>query len=331
MRAFRKRDSAGFTLIELLVVIAIIAVLISLLLPAVQMAREAARRSQCQNNLKQIGLALHNYHDVHKVFPPAAINMGSSDDTTWAYNLNHTGWAMLLPQLEQGPLHDAWNPSIASGNCNWNGAPVLGDPTQNAVIYSTILPAFLCPSDAEGALQEPFSATGPYATSGPSAPSSYVFSWGGLTEYDVRPWGQNRNEKRDLPGGGQVRVRGAFGHNGAARIADLKDGSSNSILVGEERQTKLSAAYTPIWGAARHVGTAGYIPMGAAAPYDGRMINDLWPGYEETYAWTFSSEHEGGAQFLMGDGSVQFVGENTDYMVFAFLNYIDDGQVVGEF
>lgn len=116
----------GFTLIELLVVIAIIAVLIALLLPAVQQAREAARRTQCKNNLKQIGLALHNYHDVHKTFVPATIYMGYGDTAPWPYNLNHTGWLMLLPFLEQGNLHEMWNPSISTGSCNANGAGLMG-------------------------------------------------------------------------------------------------------------------------------------------------------------------------------------------------------------
>ncbi|MGC1273292.1 MAG: DUF1559 domain-containing protein, partial [Planctomycetaceae bacterium] len=241
----------GFTLIELLVVIAIIAVLIALLLPAVQAAREAARRSQCQNNLKQIGLALHNYHDIHKTFPPACVHMGSSNLTTWDYNLNHTGWSMLLPQLEQGPLFEKWNRNISSGNCDWNGKGMLGNPTDNALIYSTILPVLLCPSDEAGQLNTSGSTTGSimYKTPGPAAPTNYLFNWGSLSEYNVLPWYRYLGSTGDLPGGKKVKIAGAFGHNGAARIDDLKDGTSSTILIGESVQRKASSVYTPIWGA----------------------------------------------------------------------------------
>src|SRR5688572_18580233 len=113
------RRSAGFTLIELLVVIAIIAVLIALLLPAVQQAREAARRTQCKNNLKQIGLALHNYHDNYQLFPAAIIFPAykSSANCTadgQRFNLNTTGWTMLLPFIDQAPLYNQYNSSMAS-------------------------------------------------------------------------------------------------------------------------------------------------------------------------------------------------------------------------
>ena len=121
----------GFTLIELLVVIAIIAILIALLLPAVQNAREAARRSQCRNNLKQIGLALHNYEGTHRVFPMGVL---SSSSTPSATNQIHTWMTLQLPYLEQGPLQKKYDFNVAYNHAN------------NAAVVVTTLPAYLCPS-----------------------------------------------------------------------------------------------------------------------------------------------------------------------------------------
>ena len=147
--------SRGFTLIELLVVIAIIAILVALLLPAVQQAREAARRSSCKNNLKQLGLALHNYHDSHNVFPPATINAGLQNCQNHIPGggpiLNHTCYQMLLPYLEQGPLYDRYNFSQSSAvgahsSCSSNSWFVLPTVRQQDVAISQV-PGFVCPSD----------------------------------------------------------------------------------------------------------------------------------------------------------------------------------------
>lgn len=150
---------AGFTLIELLVVIAIIAILIALLLPAVQQAREAARRTQCRGNLKQIGLAIHNYHDSNKKFPPSRLNVGHIG---WSYGAtspkqpqrfhNATGWTMLLPNLDQAPLYKKYDHNAAAGWSTYYGyysaADIAGSPDPiNASIVKTRLPIFECPSD----------------------------------------------------------------------------------------------------------------------------------------------------------------------------------------
>lgn len=126
--AARKR---GFTLIELLVVIAIIAVLIALLLPAVQQAREAARRSSCQNNMKQFGLALHNYHDTHKMLPPILIGSGRWNSTALGrVVLNTTGWMLLTPYLDQSPLYNLYNFSLPSSISSPYSVPLAGGVTQ---------------------------------------------------------------------------------------------------------------------------------------------------------------------------------------------------------
>src|SRR5687768_14879280 len=141
----------GFTLIELLVVIAIIAALIALLLPAVQQAREAARRSQCKNNLKQIGLGLHNYHDTHRTFPPALISSGRYANSTYAPVLNTTGWVLILPYIDQAPMYNKYNFNVPSSISNpLGGRPLAGGASTsdaNKPIYSTKLEVYNCPSD----------------------------------------------------------------------------------------------------------------------------------------------------------------------------------------
>ena len=333
------RHCHGFTLIELLVVIAIIAVLIALLLPAVQQAREAARRTQCKNNLKQIGLALHNYHDVHKTFVPATVYMGYEAGTNWPYNLNHTGWLMLLPFLEQGNLNELWDSSISTGSCNTNGAGLIGDPLDNEPIYQTILPGFLCPSDGQAALNDygVGSTDSAYAIPSPAAPTNYVFNWGSMAETHERGYREYFASLTTVPDGSgrRVPIVGAFGHNGGARIGDLKDGTSNTILIGEVTRRKVSRAYEPLWGVARHVGTSGRLPFTTSVLYHINMTygeaGGDWGDLSRPYAWVFSSEHPGGAHFLFGDGSVHYISENMDYVSLCFLAHIIDGQPTPEF
>src|SRR5438105_1421933 len=152
IRASRQRW--GFTLIELLVVIAIIAVLVALLLPAVQQAREAARRSQCKNNLKQMGLALHNYHDAAKFFPPALTGSGRSTPAAEPLVLNTTATVLLLPYLDQAPMYNKYNFNVPSSLSNpapytktLAGGATAGTPTVNQAIYTQNLPVATCPSD----------------------------------------------------------------------------------------------------------------------------------------------------------------------------------------
>lgn len=134
----KKLRSRGFTLIELLVVIAIIAVLIALLLPAVQQARESARRTQCKNNVKQLGLAMHNYHDTYNTFPPNSLQWGAPAFTPeWTGTQHGTQLLMILPYIDQGPMYNAVNFS----NTNAESTTVQGKP-----IYQIVIPAFICPT-----------------------------------------------------------------------------------------------------------------------------------------------------------------------------------------
>lgn len=358
MTRHRKKKS-GFTLIELLVVIAIIAILIALLLPAVQQAREAARRTQCKNNLKQIGLAMHNYHDVAGMFPPGLIHGGRGCEgapnaalcrTLTPFVLNHTAWSMLLPYFDQAPLYNSMNFDLPSGPMNAYGRPMgVWDATNpNFVATQTYLNGLQCPSDpAVGKL-----TTGSAAYKSDMAETAtYLLSAGWSHESDARFWHQWRTPTIKLPNLKSVRRQGAFGLNGAARIRDFTDGTSNTILVGEATKDKRSVQYTPVWGQGRHVGVFGRTIVGDPGTYGGAAawmggiycincktedrcaIDGNWCGWgdERPYAWAYSSKHVGGAQFTLADGSVRFISENIDQNTWAYVGYISDGEPIGEF
>ena len=302
------RRRAGFTLIELLVVIAIIAVLIALLLPAVQQAREAARRSQCQNNLKQMGLALHNYHDTYLQFPMAFIRSSDTASTEgWAWS------AMILPQLEQGNLFQTLGVNdylltsvLALQNPNLSTAPLVTSALQ------TRLPVFVCPSDDNDGLivaARDFrngvgTSAGGLGNFRPSI-SNYPGNWG--TRVGVT--GANNNDSWGIfvcrglaPGGGRV------------HLGSITDGTSNTIMVGE-RSSRYGNAGT--WVGVRNTNADGARGTTVAVSHGQPLINASDP----PFIWTddngagkgYSSEHTGGAQFLFGDGRVRFISENIDH------------------
>ncbi|MBC8113677.1 MAG: DUF1559 domain-containing protein [Candidatus Saccharimonas sp.] len=343
-RQISRHSKTGFTLIELLVVIAIVATLVALLLPAVQRARESARRTQCKSNLKQIGLALQNYHDTHNIFPPALINSGDYANTNfYSFSLNHTGWTMLLPHLDQAPLYGQFDFDIASGPSQRAAAPpVIGAPPQ--VPTSTILNMLLCPSDESPRLYTSNGKASEYRVTN-AAPSNYVFA-GGRNGEDAQIYSVYANLKVVLPNGLSVRYLSAFGNNGAARMVDLTDGASNTILVGESVKThSYTNDWTPIWGQGKHAGIYGRVvaePVGSVNYFNNQRyrINEPYgstgavtnpANAQLPYAWVFSSKHTGGAHFVKGDGSVVFLSQNIDWIIFNYLNYIADNQVVGEF
>jgi prepilin-type N-terminal cleavage/methylation domain-containing protein len=330
-RSTSRSHVRAFTLVELLVVIAIIGILIALLLPAVQAAREAARRSQCQNNLKQMGIALQNYHDLFRVFPPAKIGSGSA---TYMYPAgsggtnvvaNTTGFVLLLAQLEQVPLYQLYNFNFPSSTSNWSsgGKPLAGGATNsmmNQPVYSKQLPVFTCPSDV---LPAQIALNGANGTSAyelnNAAESNYLFAAGQMTDYWA-PWGNYA---------GYIH-RGAFGNDGAAKIADIKDGTSNTIAIGESKQGvsgKTYRFYGPFWGAGAHTCCHGYTPYN-----DPRFtVNYDWngDGTHRQYAWGFGSYHPAGALFMYCDGSTRFISENVDYInIFQWMNRISDGRTV---
>jgi prepilin-type N-terminal cleavage/methylation domain-containing protein len=345
---------SGFTLVELLVVITIIGILIALLLPAVQAAREAARTMQCANNLKQIGLALHNYHATHAIFPPAIIESGCMFSPALAIRppgatmkaLNTSGWTILLPYLEQQSLHDQYDFTQASCAIAQNGMTVAGNPAVNQMVVSTRLAVFSCPSD-----QEPVLWTGGAGAIGgttlQAATGNYVLAWGSFE--DEYGWYSMY---------GADPAQGMFGNNGAAKISEIRDGLSQSIAAGESlqyhcwgnasawaigRTGAVGFVATPtLWGAAWARGTQINISVNEAGIATGCRntsssgCNANQPGGcggpdLPYYHWMFSSKHPDGASFVLGDGSAKFINNEIDPAVWRNLNYIHDGNIIGNY
>ncbi len=309
MRRFSQRVR-GFTLIELLVVIAIIAILVALLLPAVQQAREAARRSQCKNNLKQIGLAMHNYHDVHNVLPPSCNNPGSNRSNGFVPSgqiRNHTGYLYILPQLEQTALWQSINFNLPTGRTDWKSRG--GGGTQ-AVLTKVKLPVFRCPSDPP--YRDPYTYNShPAYAMDQFTRVSYGFVHDN-TEYS----------KGTLYTGDTTADRSAFGQNGAARFADIKDGTANTMLMIETPYKKYSPTFGPFFQAFTH--THFIIPYRFG-------INDNWLGSGVPYAWGAGSKHTGGCHTLLADGAVRFLSQNMSRNTIRALVSINNGEQLGDF
>lgn len=332
------RRRFGFTLVELLVVIAIIGILVSLLLPAVQAAREAARRMECSNNLKQLGLSLHNYHDTFKVFPPALMGSGRFNDPNYhAANggvKNTTGWALMLPYFEQSAIADQYDYGRCSSMSSPYGAPVAGTDADNDTLYNTRLGVLECPSHPQaGDLSEYTPGTTGFYSRKQARRTSYLFSTGSTTDYSA-------NWSFYSP----YVYQGVFGNDGAAKFADITDGTANTIALGEATggRAKTSDHYGP-WGmTGTHTCCHGYVPSASSSTltqafadiYSANWnINEDYNSDPErqTYAWVFSSPHPGGAQFAFADGSIHFVSDNINYLTLQQLAYIHDGQVVGAY
>jgi prepilin-type N-terminal cleavage/methylation domain-containing protein/prepilin-type processing-associated H-X9-DG protein len=307
----------GFTLIELLVVIAIIAVLVSLLLPAVQQAREAARRSQCKNNLKQIGLAVHNYHDVYNQFPPGNMDFSASWDNTVPFVDPGPQWGwptFILPMLDQGPLFNSLN--VGGVRLSEYGSTYLNSWN----LCQTPLAVYKCPSDAQakdtlqGTLDDRhFQGTGfPLIY---SATSNYIGVHGNRNSRAWTWWISTGDRVED----------GIFVNNGRTKIQDVTDGLSNTFLVGE-RNWKCDAASwvgnrnppgTGMWGqyyTLGRVGDATTCGSGATGnPVPLNKVDTVAALRKARCAEGFASNHTGGANFLFGDGSVKFISENISY------------------
>jgi prepilin-type N-terminal cleavage/methylation domain-containing protein/prepilin-type processing-associated H-X9-DG protein len=295
----------GFTLIELLVVIAIIGVLVSLLLPAVQSAREAARRSQCTNNLKQIGLASHNYVDVWNVMPS-----GMRWDWTTPPSLTsaHGPLPSLLPHMEQTALFNAFNWSVG----------VYVNPPVNATCHGVSVAVFQCPSDP--------GSSGIAQYSDPIYPrmahSSYA-SMSGLwpsNTYDLPPaTGYPTGAKHTDYAKVMANQKGIFSVHSKTRLSEIRDGLSNTLMWGEHDLLSFDTDKDPSsnstdWGWWTS-GSYGDTQLTAMFPINASKRQDLYSpanAWASNYIMAASSAHPGGANFCMGDGSVRFVKESID-------------------
>lgn len=351
MKQLSKRQ--GFTLIELLVVIAIIAILVALLLPAVQQAREAARRSSCKNNLKQLGIAMHNYHDTYTVFPPGVVNeLDGSSASLCLDNHGHWTWsAFILPYVELGTVYDQFQ---------------VGDLRASQVMaqfetsMKSAYPAFRCPSDAGSPEAHNTSNSPGYAISKDPGGGNHGLS---LMNY-IAVNNTTNIRVRPNTGGGNDGTQGAVGmffENSKIRMRDLTDGTSSTLMLGE-RSYRLG-------GVMMHAGTlfalrdhgsstcrgpngqdrnagwnqgmmtvAGHVRDGINPALPATLSNTA----QSSLRGNFSSQHRGGAQFCMADGSVRFLSENIDndqetaapYLIDSVLEAlvgIRDGHIVGEF
>lgn len=307
MKRFKKTQH-GFTLIELLVVIAIIAILIALLLPAVQQAREAARRSTCKNNLKQIGLALHNYNETHNILPSGWIGVEPGVGSNVEFG-SGWGWAtMALPYLDQSPLYNQIDFNLD-----------INDPVQTAGLIDQILPAFRCPSDPANNTFIVEEAASPGTVIATLATGNYIGVFGS----------EELDDCETVPAGSACKSTGLFYHNSNTRFRDITDGLSQTLFAGE-RKTDVNFGWHSTWAG---VVPGGLVPEGTVPTGGERTFacvlgaTDHVPNDPAAHFDDFSSHHVGGAQFVFGDGRVRFISENIDLGVYRALSSIKGGEV----
>jgi len=290
----RHPNRLGFTLVELLVVIAIIGVMVGLLLPAVQAAREAARRMSCSNNLKQIGIAVHNYHDTHRKFPPSS------------FNANKLAWTVhTLPFIEQQSLFEQFDMRL-----NWNAGT-------NNVLGMTRVNTYICPS-----LKSPLSSLG-NGGEAVGGVATFTTSYYGV----MGPQGVNPNTNTQYPFSvvgvhGGFALNGFFKQNDQTRFADIIDGTSNTFMIGEiswdDRRGLRSRYRTWSRGHNQNDWTSGVKNLA-------QQINSDYTALFNSMA--FGSNHPGGCHFLLADASVSFLSDSTDFALLLATASTSGGEV----
>ena len=315
----RIRPNSGFTLIELLVVIAIIGVLIALLLPAVQAAREAARRIQCTNNLKQMGLAFHHYHEVHGVFPLGGYGGSLTGPAVWnspsVQSRKIESWgAAILPFLEQAPVYNAINQGL------WYVQP------ENTTAGGTPLPAFLCPSNPASSLFKP---NGDDATSPPFGRDDYAGNYGerALRCYPASNCPNSYADQGDTSG------RGVLMPWGSPTIStrEIPDGTTTTIVLGEAPE-----ALHGLW-----IGHKNFLDQSASinarnarsGPWQSCLVFGANPRLGKLgcdFGQEFHSYHPGGGNFLFADGSARFLKESIAPKTLAALLSRKGGEILSD-
>jgi prepilin-type N-terminal cleavage/methylation domain-containing protein/prepilin-type processing-associated H-X9-DG protein len=337
----------AFTLIELLVVIAIIAVLVGLLLPAVQKVREAAARMSCSNNLKQLGLAAHNYHSANNKFPPGVnvpavitgLANGQNSPAPLVAGQSFSIFEALLPYIEQNNVYSQLNfvgPATVNGNpgndseyINCATATVPNPPG------STIIKTFLCPTDTAP------TQTTYVGTSGVSKGLNYLFganTYGGSA--GIRSF--YTFDSSGNPSGTGMTQDGVFYINSSVSVTTITDGTSNTIAFGERNRTdpNFDQIYTGVNVIEQHSGWAwaNYYPgydylFGAAMPLNwtftkAGITSDTGFTYQDPRYSTFGSQHTGGANFCFADGSVHFISDSIPLATLQALTTRSGGEVI---
>jgi len=358
-----RRQRRGFTLIELLVVIAIIAILIGLLLPAVQKVREAASRMKCQNNLKQLALACHNYESTNGVLPPAGRGYGFCGGATGDKQvLNMSGFILLLPYIEQTALFGQLDLNLPFSDVIWDnggvvrntagvysGAPWMGttsaapaaaNATKNMAFMNTVVQNFICPTDGGPRDSTPQGFPNRYGvgTGLTGQRTNYEFITVTNSDFGTCNWWKTA----------AVGVRYMFGENSTTKIASISDGTSNTFMFGETTVEPRCNGWGPAWG------YRGWVQLGID-PGPAPVASSAFPtqglnNWTLVASWTTcgnptstgtnaprrgrlgnwgqaGSMHTNGAQFAMGDGSVRFVSENIPALTLQAMSTIAGGEV----